>query len=65
MINLSLNELKIFAKKKGTKDYRNKSEDDLIKIFSKPKTKISLSKKKIKDIKKNLMNQDINFLNNK
>ena len=54
MINLSLNELKLFAKKKGTKDYRNKSEDDLIKIFSEPKTKISLSKKKLKDIKKKI-----------
>ena len=52
MINLSLNELKLIAKNRGIKDYENKSEDDLIKIPSKPKTKMRLSKKKIIDIKK-------------
>ena len=51
MLNLSLNELKLVAKSRGIKDYENKSEDDLIKIVSKPKTKRSLSKKKIKSIK--------------
>ena len=50
MINLSLNQLKLVAKNRGTKDYKKKSEDDLIKIFSEPK--ISLSKKRIKNIKK-------------
>ena len=44
MINLSLNELKLAAKSRGIKDYENKSEDDLIKILSEPKTKTSLSK---------------------
>ena len=52
MISLSLDELKLVAKNRGIKGYKNKSEDDLIKILSKPKTKISLSKKKIKDIRK-------------
>ena len=33
-------------------DYENKSVGDLIKILSKPKPKINLSKKKIKEIKK-------------
>ena len=33
------------------KNDENKSKDDLIKIFNVPKTKISLSKKKIRDIK--------------
>ena len=47
-----MNELKLVAKNRGIKDYENKSEDDLIKILSKPKTKLSLSKKRIKDIKK-------------
>ena len=47
MINLSLNELKLMAKNRGTTDYEN----NLIKILSGPKTKISLSKKRIKDIK--------------
>ena len=52
MINLSLNELKLIAKSRNIKDYKNKSENDLIKILSKPKPKINLSKKKIKEIKK-------------
>ena len=52
MINLSLNELKLIAKSRNTKDNKNKSENDLIKILSKPKPKINLSKKKIKEIKK-------------
>ena len=47
MINLSLNELKLIAKSRDIKDYKVKSEEDLIKILSVPKPKISLSKKKI------------------
>ena len=54
MISLSLDEMKLVAKNRGIKDYKNKSEDDLIKILSQPKTKISLSKKKIEDIRKDL-----------
>ena len=46
MISLSLDELKLVAKNRGIKDYKNKSEDDLIKILSEPKTKTSLSKRK-------------------
>ena len=52
MLNLSLDELKLVAKNRGVKDYEKKSEDDLIKILSEPKTKTSLSKKKIRDIRK-------------
>ena len=52
MINLSLHEIKLIAKSRSIKDYRNKSENDLIKILSEPKPKINLSKKKIKEIKK-------------
>ena len=52
MINLSLNELKLIAKIRNIKDNKNKSEHDLIKILSKPKPKINISKKKIKEIKK-------------
>ena len=52
MINLSLKELKLIAESRNIKDYKNKSENDLIKILSKPKPKINLSKNKIKDIKK-------------
>ena len=52
MINLSLNEVKLVAKSRNIKDYKNKSENDLIKILSEPKPKINLSKNKIKEIKK-------------
>ena len=48
MINLSLYGLKLVAESRSVKDYKNKSEEDLIKILSEPKPKISLSKKKIK-----------------
>ena len=40
------------AKIRSVKDYKNKFEEDLIKILSEPKPKINLSKKKIKEIKK-------------
>ena len=41
MINVSLNELKVIAKNRIIKDYKDKSENDLIKILSKQtKTKI-------------------------
>ena len=39
MINISLDELKLVAKNRNIKDYENKSEEDLIKILSKPKPK--------------------------
>ena len=52
MINLSLDELKLVAKNRSIKDYENKSEEDLIKIRSESKPKISIPKKKIKEIKK-------------
>ena len=51
-MNLSLNEFKLVEKNRNIKDYKNKSEKYLIKILSKPKPKINLSKKKIKEIKK-------------
>ena len=56
MLNLSPNKWKLIAKRWGIKDYKNKSENDLIKILSELKTKISLSKKKTS--RENLMNQD-------
>ena len=51
MINLSLSELKLISKSKSIKDYKNKSENDLIKILSEPMPKTNLSRKKIKEIK--------------
>ena len=52
MINLSLNELKLTAESRNIKDYKNKFENDVIKILSEPIPKINLSKNKIKEIKK-------------
>ena len=49
MINLSLNKLKLVVKNRNIKGYKNKSEKDLIKILSKPKPKISISKQKLKN----------------
>ena len=44
--------MKQIAESGGVNDYENKTEKDLIKILSEPRPKISLSKKKIKEIKK-------------
>ena len=65
MINLSLNELKLIAKTRNIKYYKNKSENDLIKILSEPKPKINLSKKKVKEIKRYFSKLDMGFLNQK
>ena len=64
MINLSLNELKLIAKNRNIKDYL-KFENDLIKIFSKPKPKINLSKNKINEIKKDFLNTGYRFSKSK
>ena len=56
MVNLSLNESKLFAKSRDIKDYKNKSENYLIKILTEPKPKPNLSKKKKKRSKKILAN---------
>ena len=50
MIGLSLNELKLVAESRGIKDYKNKSEYELIKTLSELRPKISLSKKRMKKI---------------
>ena len=39
MINLSPDELKLIAKNRDIKDYKNKSEEDLIKILNEQKLK--------------------------
>ena len=39
------------SESRSVKDYKNKYEEDLIKLLSKTKTKTSISKKKIKEIK--------------
>ena len=52
LINLLLSELKLITKSRSIKNYKGKSEEDLIKILTEPKPKINLTKKKIKEIKK-------------
>ena len=52
MINLSLDELKLVARNRNIQGYKNKSEEDSIKILSEAKSKISITKKKLKEIKK-------------
>ena len=51
MTILSLKELKLITESKN-KDYKNKSENDLLKILDESKPKINLSKNKVKEIKK-------------
>ena len=58
MISLSLEELKIIAKFRKVRNYKKKSTDELMKILSKPKPEIE-------EIRKKLMNQEINFLKSK
>ena len=45
--NLSLNKLKLIAKSRGIKDYKSKSEDELIKTPSKTKPKIEETRKQL------------------
>ena len=52
MTNLSLNKLKQIAKSRRIEDYKNKSKEHLTRILSKSKPKITLFKKKIKEVKK-------------
>ena len=52
MINLSLDKLKLITQNRSIQGYENKSEDDLIKILSEPKPKISITKKKLKEMEK-------------
>ena len=50
--SISLDELKLVAKNRNIRDYENKSEGDWIKILSEPKPRKSITKKKLKEIKK-------------
>ena len=52
MINLSLTELKLIAKSRSVKDYKNKSKEYLSKILSRQKLKASIFKSEIEEIKK-------------
>ena len=65
MTNLSLNKLKLTAKSRGIKDYKNTSKEYLTKILSESKPKINLFKKKIKEIKKDFNELKHGFLKSK
>ena len=52
MINLSLDDLQLAAESRNIKNYENKSKKDLIKILTKPKPKVGISKKKLEEIRK-------------
>ena len=57
--------MKLVGKSKGTKDYENKSEDELIKILTELKTKTNLFKKKIRDIRKDFNKSRYKFSKSK
>ena len=65
MINLSLNELKLIVQYSNISDYENKSKEDLIKALSKPKPKLRINKKKLKEIRKDFYKLRHNFLETK
>ena len=52
MENLWIDELKLTAEHRNISDYENKSKEDLIKAFSKPKPKLGINKKKLEEIRK-------------
>ena len=61
MIFLSLKDLKVIAKSRGIKDYENKSYKDLLTLFNDTNIKISISKKKLKEIEKDFKKLRHNF----
>ena len=72
MINLSPKQLKGVAKIGGIKGYKSMSEIELLSALTSSKSvkkgeqpKLNFSKARKKRLEKNLMNQDINFLNQK
>ena len=48
VINLSVDELRLIAQLRNISDYENKSEEDLIKALSEPKTRNTKTRNKIK-----------------
>ena len=64
ILNLSLNKLKLIAKNRGIKDYKDKSKDESTKILSKPEPKISIEKirKKINESRHRFSKSIINLI---
>ena len=48
MENLWIDESKLISEHRNVSDYENKSKEDLIKAFTKPKPKLGIKKNKIK-----------------
>ena len=70
MLGITLDKLKLVAKSRGIKGYKNMSEERLLRALNKPKLIKNNSdderlKKKIEKLEKILINQDVNFLNQK
>ena len=61
MINLLLKDLKAITKSRIIKGYENKSEKDLLNLFNDENIKISIPKKKLKEIKKDFKELRHNF----
>ena len=61
MIYLSLKDLKAIAKSRNIKDYENKSYKDLLNLHNDTNIKISIPKKKLKEIEKDLKELRHNF----
>ena len=65
MLNLSLNKLKQITKMRCSKGYKNMSKEGLLCVISKSESAKSFVILKYKRLEKILINQDINFLNQK
>ena len=76
MINLSFDELRVIGQIRNISEYENKSKKDLIKALSEPKPetpkpkpkpepepkiRVKTDKRKLKKLRKDLMNKDISF----
>ena len=61
MINLLLKDLKAITKSRIIKGYENKSEKDLLNLLNDENIKISIPKKKLKEIKKDFKELRHNF----
>ena len=64
MENFSIDELKLIAERRNISDYENKSKEDLLKAFTKPKAKIEIKNNKLKEIRKDFYNLRHKFSKN-
>ena len=62
--NFSIDELKLIAERRNISDYENKSKEDLLKAFTKPKSKIEIKNNKLKKNRKDFYNLRHTFSKN-